>query len=621
MLCKHPIHRSIAAGLFVASLNLYVLPVAAQGTQQILTTEEVVVTATRTTEKVSSTIQNVTVITADDIARSGQQTITDLLQMQGGLEVTSSGLGQAASVSIRGAQGAHTVVLIDGLRLGSATSGSTAFENIPLSQVERIEIVPGALSGLYGSGAIGGVIQIFTKSGHGTTAKIGAGSYGTREANYAFGRRIKDTEINLSLGTIESDGFNSTRPQIPFNQYKFGNDAYRNSNFSGRIVQHLNDAHELGLTLFQSQGVTHVDLGPTTDDINRQTQHAFSVFSRNRLTSRWTSTLRVGTTRDILATTGAFSSYFQTDQHQATWQSDIQFESGTLLAGVDYLAQRVSSDSSQYTKNSRDNVSVFGGYHGILGKNGFQINGRRDNSDQYGQHNTGAVGYSYQIATAIKIRASAGTAFKAPTFNDLYFPTSPALQYIQNPNVRPERSRSREIGADLKLSNHIFSVTGFKNNIADLITIYTDPVTFDSTTINLDNAEIKGYEFSYAGQLAGWQLQAKGTVQDPRNQADGLMLRRRANQFGSFGAKRRFGNWGVGAEATASGYRYDSSLATAASRMHGYALLNLTATYALSKDWSINGRWNNISDREYELVQFYNTPRSNIFVWLAYQAK
>ena len=162
--------------------------------------------------------------------------------------------------------------------------------------------------------------------------------------------------------------------------------------------------------------------------------------------------------------------------------------------------------------------------------------------------------------------------FRSPTFNDLYFPTNPALQYIQNPNLRPERSRSREMGADLRLSEHIFSVTGFRNSISDLITIYTDPVTFDSTTINLDNAEIKGYELAYSGELAGWQLQAKATVQSPRNQADGLMLRRRANQFGSVGAKRRIGKWSVGAEATASGYRFDSSLETVASKMHGYAL-------------------------------------------------
>jgi vitamin B12 transporter len=614
-------YRAIAAGVCAVGLNFYVFPTVAQEPLKVSTTDEVVVTARRISEKLSSTIQSVTVITAEDISQSGQQTITDLLQMQGGLEVTGSSLGQPASVSIRGTQGAHAVVLIDGLRLGSATSGSTAFENIPLSQIERIEIVPGALSGLYGSGAIGGVIQIFTRSGLGTSAKIGAGSYGTREASYAFGRRINDTDINLSLGTIESDSFNSTRPEIPFNQYKFGNDAYRNSNFSGRVVQHISGASEVGLTLFQSQGVTHLDLGPTTDDINRQTQNAFSVFSRNRLTPRWVSILRAGTTRDILATTGAFPSYFQTDQHQATWQSDIQFDSGTLLAGVDYLAQRVSTDSAQYTKNSRDTVSIFGGYHGMVGKSGFQINGRRDHSDQYGQHNTGAIGYSYQISSAVKIRASAGTAFRAPTFNDLYFPTNPALQYIQNPNVRPERSRSKEIGADLRGADHVFSVVGFKNNISDLITIYTDPVTFDSTTVNLDNAEIKGFELSYAGQLAGWRLQAKATFQDPHNQADGRMLRRRANQFGSFSVKRRFGNWSVGAEATASGYRYDSSLETTASRMHGYALLNLAAAYSISKDWSINGRWNNVSDRQYELVQFYNTPRSNMFVWLAYQMK
>ena len=613
-------HRFLSS-LFLAGSLIAAVPGHAQQKLSATVGEEVVVTATRTPQKLSTTNQNVTVITADDIARSGQQTLAELLQMQGGVEVTSSGMGQPVAVSIRGTQGAHTVVLVDGLRLGSATGGSTAFENIPLAQIERIEIVAGALSGLYGSGAVGGVIQIFTKSGLGATAKIGAGTYDTREASFAFGRRIENTEINFSIGTLESRGFNTTRPEIPFNQYKAGNDAYRNSNFSGRIVQHINSANEVGLTLFQSEGVTHFDAGPTTDDVNRQTQNVFSVYSRNRLATQWTSLFRLGTTRDIMVATGAFPSYFQTDQHQATWQNDIQFESGTLLAGVDYLAQRVASDSTQFTKNNRDTVSVFGGYHGVIGKSGFQVNGRRDDSNQYGLHNTGAIGYSYQFAPVLKVRASTGTAFRAPTFNDLYFPTNPALQFIQNPNVRPERSRSREIGADLKFSNHAFSVTAFENKISDLITIYTDPVTFDSTTINLDNAKIKGYEFAYSGQLAEWQLQAKATIQDPHNEADSLMLRRRAKQFGSLVAKRRIGLWNVGVEAAGSGFRYDSTTEVAASRMHGYGLVNLTAGYAISKDWSVNGRLNNIFDRQYELVQFYNTPRSNFFVWLAYQTK
>ena len=621
MLFNQVVRRRLAAGVSAAGMGIVFSSAWAQSPLQVAMVDEVVVTATRVPEKRSTINQNVTVITAEDIARSGQQTLAELLQMQGGVAVTSSGMGQPVAVSIRGTQGGHTVVLVDGLRLGSATDGSVAFENIPLAQIERIEIVPGALSGLYGSGAIGGVIQIFTKSGLGTTAKIGIGTYGTREASYAFGRRVEDTEINFSIGTLESRGFNTTRPEIPFNQYKAGNEAYRNSNFSGRIVQHINSANEVGLTLFQSEGVTHLDLGPTTDDVNRQTLNAFSVYSRNRLTTQWSSLFRLGTTRDILATTGAFPGYFQTDQHQATWQNDIQFETGTLLAGMDYLAQRVASDSTQYTKNNRDTVSAFGGYHGAIGKNGFQVNGRRDDSNQYGLHNTGAIGYSYQFAPVIKVRASAGTAFRAPSFNDLYFPTNPGLQFIQNPNVRPERSRSREIGADLKFSNQTFAVTAFENKIADLITIYTDPVTFDSTTINLDNAKIKGYEFAYSGQWAEWQLQAKATIQDARNEANNQMLRRRANQFGSLVAKRRIGPWSIGAEATGSSYRYDSTTEAPASKMHGYGLVNLTAGYAVSKDWSINGRLNNIFDRQYELAQFYNTPRSNFFVWLAYQTK
>ncbi len=581
--------------------------------------EEVVVTATRIPQKVSASSQHVTVITAEEIAAGGYQSLTELLQARGGVEGTASGgPGQPSAVFIRGAEARHTLVLIDGLRINSPANGGTPYENIPLRQIERIEIVPGPLSSVYGSDAIGGVIQIFTRRGaDGASARVEAGSYGTRGLSATYGRRVTDTEFSVSAGAFESRAFDATKPEIPFAQHNPDTDRYRNKNFSARLAQHFNGAHELGATVFYSEGATHFDAGATTDDVNRQTLQAFSVYSRNQVSANWVSLVRLGTTRDDSSSVGAFPGYFRTDQNQATWQNDFQTAAGTVVAGLEYLDQGVAS-SVPYQQTGRLMKSAFAGYRGNYGANALQVNARRDDDSQFGAHNTGSLGYSYRFNSGWRARASAGTAFKAPTFNDLYFPDLPPFFY-SNPNLRPERSRSKEAGVDYDGAKRYFAATLFQNDITDLITVYTDPVTFVSTTQNLMSAQIKGLELAWRGESRGWRTRAQLTVQDPIDELTGAQLRRRAKQFGSLGAGRKFGDVQLGAEINGTGARYDSTNEAPNTRLHGYGLINLTANYPLAKEWSINARWNNVFDRDYELVQFFNTPGSNVLVWLAWQ--
>lgn len=582
--------------------------------------EPLVVTAARIPQKLSEASQHVTVITREEIADGGQLSLVELLRSRGGVEITNSGgLGQPSAVSIRGAEPRHTMVLIDGLRIGSATAGGTAFENLPLNQIERIEIVPGPLSSLYGSDAIGGVIQIFTRSGSGSSARVGAGSFGTREASASFGRKFNDTEFNFSAGALESASFDATKPTLPFAQHNPDSDLYRNSNFSGRLTQQVAPGHSLGFTAFQSEGAAHFDAGLATDDVNRQTLQAISLFSRNELTAHWSSLVRIGTTRDDSDTVGAFPGYFRTDQRQATWQNDFQLPVGNLVGGIEYLDQRVASNTL-FKQTGRTVGSVFAGYGGNLGNHGLQLNARHDNNSQFGGRDTGSIGYSYHVSDPLRIRFGAGTAFKAPTFNDLYFPDLPPF-FFSNPNLRPERSRSREAGVDYRSGERNFAATVFQNDITDLITVFTDPVTFVSTTQNLARARTEGVEIAWRGTLWGWQTRAQLTLQDPRDETTGLQLRRRAKEYGSVGAERRFGRARFGAEIVGTGERFDSTNEAPSTRMHGYGLVNLTAGYAIARDWSIHARWNNVFDRDYELVQFFNTPGSSVFAWVAWQPR
>ena len=583
--------------------------------------EPVIVTATRIPQRTTESIQPAAIITREEIASSGHHSLAELLGARAGLETAlSGGLGQPSAVFMRGAEARHTMVLIDGLRVGSATNGGTAFESIPLNQIERIEIVPGPLSSLYGSDAIGGVIQIFTRRGRdGTGAKIGAGSFGTREIAGSYGRNAEGNEFALSAGALESAGFDATRPAIPFGQHHPDADRYRNRNLSGRWDRDLGAGHALGLTAFLSEGRTHFDAGAATDDVNRQLLQAFSLTSRHRVTETWSSLLRVGTTRDDSSSTGAFPGYFQTDQHQATWQNEILVPAGTLLGGLEYLDQRVASHTL-FKQTGRTIRSAFAGYSGRTGAHALQLNARHDDNDQFGARDTGSVGYAYRVGPAWRLRASVGTAFKAPTFNDLYFPDL-APFFFSNPGLRPERSRSREAGADYESARAQFQATVFDTRITDLITVFTDPATFVSTTRNLSRARIEGLEVAARAAWAGWHARAQLTLQDPRDEATGAQLRRRARRHGSLAVGKAAGPWRLGAELAGAGERFDSTNEAPNTRLHGYALLHLTAGYALSRDWHAGLRWHNVLDRDYETVQFFRSRGSSVSAWLAWQPR
>ena len=606
--------RSIIAALVAAAAPLAL----AQSPE-----DAVVVTATRFPQARSQTLQPVNIITAEDIAGSGQQTLVEVLQTLGGVEIASNGgFGQPSSVFMRGANSGHTLVLVDGMRIGSATLGTTAFENIPLSQIERIEVVPGQLSSLYGSDAIGGVIQIFTKSGKyapATSATAGIGTYGTGSVNGGVNRTVGNTDFSLNLGYLESKGFDATKPTAPFGQHNPDRDGYRSTNVSGKIAHRLDTRNELGLTVFQSDGRTHFDSGPTTDDLNHQTLSVFSLYSSNQITDSWQSLVRAGESRDKSTITGAFPSFFGTRQPQFTWQNNIKVGPGTAIAGAEYLAQHVTSDSA-FGQNHRMIKSAFGGYVGTYEEHDWQANIRRDDNSQFGNHATGLLGYAYRLTSELRLRVGAGSAFKAPTFNDLYA-IDPTFFFIPNPDLRPERSRSKEAGLNYQAGTNRFSATYFENRITDLVVLVTDPVTFVSTPQNLNRARIKGKELGYQAFFGGLQANVHLTLQDPVDEETGKLLPRRAREYGSVALGNAAGRWRFGAEVTASGARFDSADADPAKKMHGYALLNLTVSYALERDWSVLARWNNVFDRDYELVQHFNTPGSNVFVALQYQPR
>ncbi len=481
-----------------------------------------------------------------------------------------------------------------------------------MDQIERIEIVAGPASGLYGSDAIGGVIQIFTKSGRyspGASAAAGYGTYNTRTARASVASKVEATDFSLSASYFETDGFSATLPSVSFGRFNPDDDGYRNTSFSGKVSHRFDPRNELGASVLYSKGITHIDsTGPGFDDRTDQTLSAYSAYSRNQFTAAWESLLRVGRGRDDSVNVDAFGgSTFRTDQDQATWQNTLKLGAATLIGGFEYLRQKVDSTTA-FEVNQRTVRSGFVGLNGELGDHAVQADVRRDDNSQFGRPTTGSAAYGYRITPEAKVRVAYGTAFHAPTFNDLYFPD------FGNADLKPERSRNVEAGLDYVSARHRFSATAFENRISDLIAFIFDATTGTGRPENVAKARIRGLELSYQGRVLDTQLRAKVTLQDPQAESTGFQLQRRAKRYGSVIANRALGSWRLGAEVVASGERFDSANESVASRLGGYAVLNLTVARSFTPEWSVEARWNNVADRHYELAQGFATAGSNVLV-------
>lgn len=579
--------------------------------------DDMVVTATRSPQPIGNLVADVSIIPAADIRAAGQSTLVELLQTQPDVEISSNGgPGASASVYLRGANAGHTLVLIDGMRVGSATTGSTALENIPLDQIERIEILRGPASHLYGSDAIGGVIQIFTRSGKGTpTANFsaGIGSFNTQTLSAGYGGELGDNRFSIQAGHRESDGISSYAPGNPsYSGQNQDKDGHRNTNLSIKLARTLAAGHEIGVDGFASQGRSHYDGYSSSIDYYRdQSLSTFNVYSKNRINDHWQSLVRISTGADHSSEYSAVKDVINTDQNQFLWQNDLDVGPGTALLGVERLEQKVSGTSA-YSVSSRTIQSWFAGYQAQAGQHRFQANLRNDDNSQFGSHATGHFGYGYQLAPQWRVGAGLGSAFKAPSFNDLYWPNA------GNPDLRPERSRNKEASLHYDGGMHHFSAVYFDNQVSDLIAwMPIAPGSWTWKPANVNEASLRGITLSGATILGDFRLDANLTLQQPEDSNTGKTLINRAEKHGTVKLGRELGAWKLAGEWVFSGERYGDAGNTL--KMGGYGLFNASAGYALNKAWSFQARANNLFDRQYELARGYNTPGVNVFVGVRYQ--
>ncbi|MGE5090385.1 MAG: TonB-dependent receptor domain-containing protein [Candidatus Levyibacteriota bacterium] len=621
---KHP--RTGVAASAIRTVPVLVLATAAssivhaqalaipKGTAQL---EPVVVTAARGPQPIVDLVADVTVIGPDEIQQSGMDSLASLLQRQPGVEIVrNGGPGATSGIFLRGANASQTLVLIDGMRVSSSSSGATALEAIPLDQIDHIEILRGPASSLYGADAIGGVIQIFTRRGERglrASASLGYGTYETSSGAAGISGGSALAQGSLQVSGRHSEGFNAITNPANFS-YDPDRDGYRDGSVSASGALEVAPGHNLSLQLFRSRLDNQFDAGDSFNDRTITTLASWRAATADRLAPWWTSNLSAGEGDDRSVSKTGYGDYpFRTRQRQYAWQHDFTLPVGGLTLAAERREERVDSDSG-FAVDARDTNSLTAIWRRVAGANALQANLRHDQSSQFGGRTTGAVAWGYRISPVWRVTASAGTAFRVPTFNDLYYPD------YSNPDLRPETSRNVEAGIHAAGragdASWQAQAVGYYDRVRDLIVFQCD-ADFNCRPNNVADATLKGVTLNGDWRWRGASVHASIDLQSPTDDATGHLLPRRARRHAAFAYSQQAGPVRLTAEWVGSSQRYDD--AENLRRLGGYGIVNLGAEWALAHGVTLFVRGDNVFDRNYELAADYATGGARIFAGARWQ--
>lgn len=578
--------------------------------------EPVVITASRIEQPLSAVIGSVTVITREQIQQRQAQSLQDLLRGETGIDITNQGgPGKLSSIFLRGANSSQSLILVDGVRLGSATAGITAIEFIPVDQIERIEIVRGPRSSLYGSDAMGGVIQIFTREHDGVSASVAAGTYDTQSYAAGFGMQGDTLRFSVNGSYLQSAGFDSC-----VGSYSHGcftvepdRDGYRNSSASAQLGYAFGERADLELRTLYAQGLTEYDGG--FQNQTRFRNSAPNLRLRLNASPALSLTLTGGVTQDKSEgyQDNVYSSRFNTEKQNAGLQMDWRLGKQRFSAGMDYLNDVVDSDTA-FTHTERDNTGIFAQWLGSLSQHELSASVRRDNNQQFGTHDTGNLGWKWFVSDrTLALNAGWGQAFHAPSFNDLYYPYG-----YGNPELKPERSQSYELGASGTLNALNWSLQLYSTQVKDLIA-YNTAFLPD----NISEARLQGAELTLNGKWDKLSAGLNYTIQNPRSREPGVnhdhLLARRARNSGRLDLGYTLRAMQLATHINAAGSRYDNLANTL--RMPGYVTVDLSADLALNKAFAVQMKLGNLFDTDYETVRYYRQAGRSINVTLRYQTR
>ena len=583
--------------------------------------DNVVVTATRTAITADDALAAIEVIDRKDIEQSAARSLPELLRGRAGITlVNQGGLGKLS-----------TLFLIDGVRVGSATSGLTSLQDIPLEQIERVEIVRGPRSSLYGADAIGGVIQVFTRRGGAGSgvrphARIGAGSNSLRELSAGVAVRGARGGMSFDAAHQATDGINACRGFYnPANYSGAGcfivpgthldRDGYENNSVSLRADFAANDAWQFDAQALRAEGDNDYD-GDYADHSNVLQQVVGG-------SVRWTPSTAVQLKLTMGRNTDSsdndigdtFANRFDTTRDSASLQGDFTVAAGQVLtAGFDWLRDRADvQDPWSPFVAARGNRALFAQYQGKFAAHDLQASLRRDDNDQFGGKTTGGIAWSYGFADGWRVTASHATAFKAPSFNELYYP------FFGNPLLRPESARSSELSLRQERDSWQWQLNAYQNDIDDLI-VY-DTAIFAAN--NIESARIRGVELVASARLGEWDVRGQLGTLDARNHSigpnHGKRLPRRPQRSARIDLDRTLGDFGFGISGIAEAARWDDVANTL--RVGGYGTVDARATWRFAADWTLQASLVNAFDRGYETTAYYNQPGREWGLSLRWQPK
>jgi vitamin B12 transporter len=619
-----PLAISLAvASLFPATLRAQTFNTPTDTSSQ---TQSVIVTASRQPQSVKDVLADVTVIDRSVLDFAGQSSLIDILSIQPGVQLTSNGSYRSSSgVFLRGASSTQTVVLIDGVRIGSATSGAPDLSNIPLDRIERIEILRGAASALYGPDAVGGVIQIFTREPELQTklsTAVGMGSDGQRQANAGIRATSGIVGYSFGVSSERADGISVIKNPAS-SSYNADADGFRAKSANAKAVARLSTQHSLTLGLLYSDTRSQFDGTPFPNPIglNKSTSNAYSDLIINSANvqwqaqwlPQWKSIVLIGTSDEksvseyFRYSDAAFGgrNKFNTQRKQATWQNDVSIGTDVLSFALEQRREAVDS-TTRYVVEERRVNSVLASYSLNLGSLSGLAVARKDDNSQFGAFNNWSLSAGYKLTDFLRVVGNVGTSFQAPSFNQLYFPG------FGNSKLQPQRNRSNEVGLKYQQSTWQLGAVIYRNVVNGFI----DPVS----NLQSNKALLRGATLSASTRYGTDNYTVSYDYTDPRSEPNEKRLLRISRNSVSFRAQRQYTSLNAFVEAKFASDREDNNLSfTGRDNLAGYALLNIGATWQLAKNWRVLGRVNNITDTRYSLANAYSAPGRNVLAsvsWL-----
>ncbi|WP_350612720.1 TonB-dependent receptor [Pseudomonas sp. HY7a-MNA-CIBAN-0227] len=589
---------------------------------QALKLPDVVISANRQVQARNDSSAANTVFTRDDIDRLQPSSVTDLLSRVPGVQVAQTGgRGSLPGIFIRGTKAAQSLVLVDGQRIANATSGDSGLQYLSIDQIERVEVLRGSRSVIYGSDAIGGVIQIFTRRnaqpGVHPRLHMGFGSNKTWERSLGLSGGDERTRFNLGASLDETQGINSTRESLAADN---DHDAYRNKSLSLNLSHALTDDVEVGFNLLDGRGKSEYDNpdGRWDDSLLKSvgqqpytdyTVSSVSSYIDARLNDRWQSRVELGhsenrdTKRDKLSDD---FTVFNTYRDSINWQNDLTLnDQNSLILGGDWSEDRVRSDFDYFSQRrgldetSRWNRAAFIQHRFQSDAFSTELGLRHDDNQQYGSQNTWSGTFTLPLNPDNVILLSYSEGFRAPTFNDLYYPGS------SNPDLKPEHSKSYEVQWRSQLTDSTRLETSlYRTDLKDAIVARQESYY---VPYNVASARINGFEAALKQELFGWQANLGLAIIDPRDRDSGHTLARRARRTLSLDLDRQFDRLGVGASWQAVSGSYDDEKNK--NRLGGYALLGLRSSWALNREVLLSVKLDNLLDKTYARARYsYEEP-------------